>query len=223
MIKLISSGVVLAAIAAALCVPVQAQNENMGTTNTIEPGSDRRHTNLSNPPAGSDMLSEAGVVGVLQTVDQGETEAAQAALARSKNEDVLAFARQMIVDHGEASRKLNDVGIQPANSDLSRRIKDKEKSNSRKLNRLEGPAFDRAYMSAMVEDHQMVLDKIDKTFVPSAKSGALTSHLEERRPVIDLRGRRRGTGPGLAQRSGRRRKRRRNSARVPHASSTASR
>ena len=175
MMKLILGGAVIA-LAAVLCEPVQAQNTGM---------SDQRHTDLSNPPAGADMLSEAGIVGALQTVDQSETEAAQAALARSKNEDVLAFARQMIVDHGEASRKLNDVGIQPVNSDINRRLKEKERMTSRKLNRLEGPAFDRAYMAAMVEDHQMVLDKIDRKFVPSAKSGKLAAHLQERRPVIE--------------------------------------
>jgi putative membrane protein len=182
MIKLLSGGAALA-LATVLCGPVLAQN--MGTTNTVEPGSDRRHTDLSNPPAGADVLSEAGVVGFLQTVDQSETEAAQAALARSKNEDVLAFARQMIVDHGEASRKLNDVGIQPVNSEPNRKLKEREKMISRKLNRLEGPAFDRAYMSAQVEDHATVLENIDRKFIPSAKSGMLSSHLQERRPVIE--------------------------------------
>jgi len=170
MMKLISGGAVVA-LAAVLCAPVQAQNT--------------RSTHLSNPPAGADLLSEAGVVGALQTVDHNETEAAQAALARSKNEDVLAFARQMIVDHGEASRKLNDVGIQPVNSEVNRKLKENGKMTSRKLNRLEGPAFDRAYMAAMVDGHQTVLDKIDKKFIPSSKSGMLSSHLQERRPVIE--------------------------------------
>lgn len=163
MIKLISA----ATLSAALCVPALAQ------------------THLSNPPAGADMVSEAAIVGVLQTVDQNETETAQAAMARSKNEDVLAFARQMIVDHGEASRKLNEVGIQPSNSEVNRKFKEKGKMISRKLNRLEGPAFDRAYMNAQVEDHAAVLDKLDRKFIPSAKSGQLASHLQERRPVIE--------------------------------------
>jgi putative membrane protein len=164
MIKLLST-----VLAASLCGPAFAQS----------------HTDLANPPAGADMLSEAAIAGVLQTVDQSETEAAQTALARSKNEDVLAFARQMIVDHGESSRKLNDIGIRTSNSELNRRLKEISKMTSRKLNRLDGAAFDRAYINAQVEDHAMVLDKIDRKFIPSAKSGALSSHLQERRPVIE--------------------------------------
>jgi putative membrane protein len=180
MIKLLACGAVAAALAATLCGPAFADDST-----TASPGYDRRHTDLANPPAGADMLSEAAIAGVLQTVDQSETDAAQTALARSKNEDVLAFARQMIVDHGEASRKLNDIGVRTTNSELNRKLKENAKMTSRKLNRLEGPAFDRAYINAQVEDHAMVLDKIDRKFIPSAKSGALSSHLQERRPVIE--------------------------------------
>ena len=184
MIKHIACGAVLAA---ALCGTAFAQDDTKnGSMNTgTEPGTERGHaTRLANPPAVG-MLSEGAIVGFFQSVDQAETEAAQAALERSKNEEVLSFARQMIVDHGDASRKLNDVGIQPVNSDMNRKLKEHAKSNSRRLSRLEGPAFDRAYINGQVEDHAMVLDKIDTKVAPAAKSQTLVTHVQERRPVIE--------------------------------------
>jgi putative membrane protein len=175
MLKTIASGGALIALAAALCVPPAAR--------ASDTGAERRHTKLANPAA--DMMSETQIVGMLQAVDQSETEAAQIALERSKNEDVLSFARQMIVDHGEAARKLGEVGIQGTSSEGSRKLKERSKTASRRFTRLEGPAFDRAYMAAQVEDHAMVLDKIDRKFAPAAKSGMLVTHLQERRPVIE--------------------------------------
>lgn len=180
--KLISRAAALAALGTALCVPF-ARSASDDQPRMLDTSADHGHTRLANPPA--DAMSEAGIVGVLQTVDKSETEAAQMALERSKNEEVLAFARQMIVDHGEASRKLNDVGIQATSGDMDRRLKDRAKAASRRFGKLEGPAFDRAYMAAMVDDHQMVLDNIDRKFAPSAKSGMLVTHLQEQRPVIE--------------------------------------
>lgn len=162
-----------AAVLAALCSPAFAQR-----TPADEPG-----TRLANPPAAG--LSEREVVGMLQTVNKGELEAAQMAVERSTNEQVIAYARRMIADHEENNRKLETVGVRPARGEFTNKMERKHKSLSNRLGRLEGANFDRAYMNAMIEDHEMVIDKLDKKMIPAAKTGALSSHLTETRSAVE--------------------------------------
>ncbi len=141
------------------------------------------HSNLTNPPV--DLPSEAQVVGILDEVNDHEIEAAQTAVDKSRNEEVLSFARQMIVDHGEARRKLGEVGIQPARGELVNKLKEKHKSSSMRLAKLDGEAFDRAYVAAMVDGHTAVLEKLDKKLIPAAKTGALTTYVRDFRPTVE--------------------------------------
>lgn len=144
---------------------------------------DEPSTRLSNPPVAG--LSEREIVGMLQTVNKGELEAARIAVERSTNEQVKAYAERMITEHEENDRKLEAVGVRPARGEFSGKMERKHKSLSNRLGRLEGADFDRAYMKAMVEDHEMVIDKLDKKMIPAAKTGALSSHLTETRTAVE--------------------------------------
>jgi putative membrane protein len=153
-----------------------------GRTHSQTPNDDR-HTNLSNPPA--NLPSETQVVGIVDEVNSHEIEVAQKAIEKSKNEEVLSFARQMIADHGEARLKLGEVGIQPAGSDIVNKMKEKHRAAGARLDKLEGTAFDRAYIAAMVDGHTAVLEKFDKKLIPAAKTGALTAYLRDTRQTIE--------------------------------------
>ncbi|UPT74718.1 MAG: DUF4142 domain-containing protein [Elusimicrobiota bacterium] len=168
----------LAAFCAALTVPSFAQHPTAEA-----PGDKHRTTHLANPPVAG--ISEAEAVAVLDLVNQDEIAFAQKAVEKSKNEEVLAFARQMIVDHGENRRKLGEIGIQPANGELSNKLRDKHLGISRKLDRAEGSDFDRAYIGAMVDGHNGLLEKIDKKLAPAAKTAALATHVQDTRPVVE--------------------------------------
>jgi len=175
-----------AVFAVALCVPMlhaQADVDPSENRTHVDPASGHQRTGLANPPANG--IAEADIVGFMRAVDQSEIDASQMALDKSKNEDVRAFAREMIDDHQKANRELDEVGIEPADSSLSNRLKERSKMTSTRLSHLEGSAFDRAYMSAMVDDHTMVLDKLDKRMIPSAKTGTLATNLREQRPIIE--------------------------------------
>lgn len=170
--------IALAALAAAVAVPALAQE---GATPT-----ERRHASNVTNPAPVNLPTEAEVVAVLDKVNQDEIDWAQQALQKSTNEEVQTFARQMIVDHGEARRKLGTVGIQPAaGGELLGKVKEKHAGVTRKLDRLSGADFDRAYIGAMVEGHGMLLEKIDKKLAPAAKTAALASTVQETRPVVE--------------------------------------
>jgi len=134
--------------------------------------------------APAEYLNEREAVGLLETVDDSEVETARLALERSRNEDVLAYARHMIEDHENSRRTIGETGIKGMGSEARRHVQDRARMTTNRLKRLEGDAFDRAYIASQVENHQMVIDKLDQKIVPHAKTGAFATHVQDRRPVI---------------------------------------
>jgi len=164
-------------LAALCCAPVLAQEEPITPSGT-------RRTGLANR-APADYLSERQAYGFFEAVDTHETEAAQLALERSKNDEVLDYARQTIADHEDFKRKLGETGVSAAGSEERRRMEERSRMTNARLRKLEGGAFDRAYIAAQIEDHEKILDKVDKKIAPHAKTGAFASHVQDRRPVFE--------------------------------------
>lgn len=144
-----------------------------------------KYSNLANPPASGQYLSEEQTVGFFEAVSDGEIENAQLALERSKNEDVRAFAQRMIDEHGEARRKLDGLGIKSSVSDERRRVLDKSRMTNARLKRLEGAQFDRAYLSSEIEEHKAALEKIDRKISPNVSRGEIGSFVSDQRPVME--------------------------------------
>ncbi|HEY1534129.1 MAG TPA: DUF4142 domain-containing protein, partial [Polyangiaceae bacterium] len=48
-----------------------------------------------------------------------------------------------------------------------------------------GSAFDAAYMSAQVEQHQKLLDTINSDLLPSVKSTELKAYLDDIKPTVE--------------------------------------
>lgn len=162
-------------LAAVCCAPVLADE------GPVKSG--MRYTSPdSRAPA--DYLNEREAVGLLETVDDSEVETARLALERSTNEDVLEYARRIIADHEDSRRMIGETGIRGMGSESRRHVQDRTRMTTNRLKRLEGSAFDRAYIASQVENHQMVLEKIDQKIVPHAKTGVLATHVQDRRPVI---------------------------------------
>jgi len=82
------------------------------------------------------------------------------AMARANHPDVRRFAQMMMDDHGKAQNDLlalaRDQGgtIEPQLGPDHRRLQDQ-------LTRLQGAEFDRAYIDAMVKEHQQAISKFE--------------------------------------------------------------
>ncbi len=175
--KTIIRAAALGACAAALCLPVRAADD------VTEERANPRHSQFERPVA--DGIGESDAVGILEEIHQHEIDAAAIAQRKSQNEEVLAFARQMTADHSEAKSRLGTVGIEGSGSEHTLRMREKHRAAIRRLEKLEGAAFDRAYMSQMVDGHTMALEKIDKKIKPAAKTGAFTTYVAELRPGVE--------------------------------------
>jgi len=82
-----------------------------------------------------------------------EVELGKLAADHASSPDVKKFGQQMVDDHGKANEELASI-ITPKGITAATTLKGKEKSTYDRLSKLNGAAFDRAYMSDMVKDHE---------------------------------------------------------------------
>jgi putative membrane protein len=99
----------------------------------------------------ADFYTKAGYAGI------AEVELSKLALTKSQNAEIKKFAQKMVDDHTKAATALQDLAtkkgkVLPADMDSS------HKSTLEKLKGLSGADFDKAYVDAMVEDHEDAVD-----------------------------------------------------------------
>lgn len=97
----------------------------------------------------------------------GMAEVAMGEMAAKKatNADVKAFALQMVKDHSKANMELMNLAAKLGVS-LPKRT-DAKAANMAKMMKLKGADFDKAYVSAMVDDHKQTI----AAFEQEAKGG----------------------------------------------------
>lgn len=82
-----------------------------------------------------------------------EVQLGQLAAQKASNPDVKAFGQQMVDDHTKANEQLKTVATHE-NMTLPTTLDSKDQKLMTKLQGLSGSDFDRAYVKAMVKDHQ---------------------------------------------------------------------
>jgi putative membrane protein len=131
-------------------------------------------------------MSEAGILGLLAAANAGEIEAANVALQKAKNTRVRDFAQQMKTDHtammrqGEQlSQSLSVTPVVPRDED---QLVKEHKDNMEEMNR--EADFDEEYMEGQIEDHENVLDLIDKA-LNNTQNAQLRTMLQGARPKVE--------------------------------------
>jgi putative membrane protein len=82
-----------------------------------------------------------------------EVELGKLAQDRGTSEQVKSFGKRMVEDHGRANDDLRSLA-KNKNIALPTSLHAKDQALKDRLSKLSGPAFDRAYMTAMLTDHQ---------------------------------------------------------------------
>lgn len=95
-----------------------------------------------------------------------EVQLGQLAAQKASNPDVKAFGQKMVDDHQKANDQLKQAAAK-GNFALPTEPAAKDKAEAARLEKLDGAAFDKAYMMHMVADHKK--DVAD--FQREAKSG----------------------------------------------------
>jgi putative membrane protein len=135
--------------------------------------------------SGASPLSDAQIAGITDAVHSSEIEQAQLAQSKSKDPHVLSFASMMINHHSQARQREQAMGVSSAASPMLQTLSSQARQTTATLRDKTGKDFDRAYLQSQIEQHQKVLDTIDRQLMPNAKNPQLRSHLQSMRPTIE--------------------------------------
>ena len=111
-----------------------------------------------------------------------EVQLGQMAQEKASSDDVKQFGQRMVTDHGKMKEQMAPIASQmgiTASDDLSA----KDKALQKKLEGLNGADFDKAYMSAMVQDHKKDLAEF-KHEASSAKDPQVKEQAQQGSQII---------------------------------------
>lgn len=122
-------------------------NSNSGTTGSSTSTTD----SVSGMTAPNGFMMEAARGGM------AEVELSKLATTKAQNPEVKKFAQQMIQDHTNANTELKQLAGKK-NVTLPTELDAEHKALKDSLSSLSGAAFDKAYVNAMVSDHEKTVN-----------------------------------------------------------------
>ncbi|WP_064684034.1 DUF4142 domain-containing protein [Rhizobium bangladeshense] len=119
---------------------------------------------------------------IAYTAGQIDVTAAEQALKKSKNAEVIEFAKTMERDHkavnDQALALVKKLKVTPEDNKISQSLSTQASKELKTLDALDGAAFDKAYVENEVAYHKSVNDALAKVLIPSAQNKELKSLLE---------------------------------------------
>jgi putative membrane protein len=121
---------------------------------------------------------------VLTAAKGGMAEVALGELAgtNAKNDAVKKFGQRMVADHGKANEELADLA-KDRGVELPKDVDRAHKSVQGRLAKLQGDAFDRAYVEEMVKDHRKDVKEFERA-ASSAKDPAVKAWAGKTLPTL---------------------------------------
>jgi putative membrane protein len=119
---------------------------------------------------------------IAYTAGQLDIEAGKQALKKSKNKDVRAFADQMVKDHTAVNKQalalVKKLKVTPQDNPTSQALTKQAAAKRAELAKLNGAAFDKAYVDNEVAYHKTVNNALETQLIPSAQNAELKSLLQ---------------------------------------------
>ncbi len=136
------------------------------------------------------MSGDGEVLQMVMTVDMNEINAAEEARDKQLSQAVMDYANMMHTEHTknlEKGRNLaQSANITTSETDAVQSLKEKGANTLSMLTPITGKDFERAYINAMIKDHQDALNMIDNQLIPAAQNEALRNHLAETRGHVAI-------------------------------------
>jgi putative membrane protein len=121
--------------------------------------------------------TDAQIAHVAYTAGSIDINAAELALKKSHSPQVRSFADDMVRDHkavnDQALALVKKLNVTPQDNDTSKALVKQANAKKAELSKLNGAAFDRAYIQNEVAYHQAVDGALQNTLIPSATNPEL--------------------------------------------------
>lgn len=143
---------------------------------------------LTRAEAEDQQLADNQIINIMMTIDKGEIAAAQEAKNKQASPAVNGYAKYLIDQHQrnleELTQLAKQLGLEPKDSAISKTLSTDGENDLKKLHKLQGKEFDKAFIDAMVKGHQGGLEVVDTKLLLQAKNPQLKSFVEQFRKMV---------------------------------------
>jgi putative membrane protein len=126
--------------------------------------------------------SDPQIAHIAYTAGVIDINAAKQAVKKAKSKDVKAFAEDMVRDHEAVNKQalalVKKLNVTPEDNDTSRTLSKQASDKLAELGKLDGTAFDKAYVANEVAYHKAVNGALETQLIPAANNTELKSLLQ---------------------------------------------
>ncbi|PPQ14647.1 DUF4142 domain-containing protein [Bradyrhizobium sp. AC87j1] len=130
----------------------------------------------------ADKPTDPQIAHIAYTAGVIDINAAKQAQKRAKSKDVKAFAEDMLRDHEAVNKQalalVKKLNVTPEDNDTSKALSKQASDKLAELDKLDGAAFDKAYVANEVAYHKAVNGALETQLIPSASNAELKSLLQ---------------------------------------------
>lgn len=130
----------------------------------------------------ADAPTDPQIAHIAYTAGQIDIAAAEQAIRKSTDQDIVDFAKQMAEDHkavnDQALALVEKLGVTPEDNATSQALAKAASDKLAELEALDGAAFDKAYIDNEVAYHATVNGALSTLLIPSAQNAELKGLLE---------------------------------------------
>lgn len=132
--------------------------------------------------------SNAQIVKILVTANQGEVDLAKLAKTNAENAEIKSFAEKVLKNYNLNIKQTVEIAmknnISPEDNLKSNEIKQESAQDKDMLKDLKGRNFDLTYINNQVTVHQKILQTLETLLIPSAKNKNLLEHLNKTKDKV---------------------------------------
>jgi len=136
----------------------------------------------------SQKLTDPEIASVAVTANKIDIDYAKIAIKKSKNTQVVDFAKTMAKDHGavidQAVALVTKLGVTPKDNATSKSLNAQAVKTRKMLNSKSGKAFDKAYVDNEVAYHTAVIGAVENVLIPDATNKELHDLLVSAVPLF---------------------------------------
>src|SRR5262245_23123670 len=137
---------------------------------------------LGGPALAESKLTDPQIAHIAYTAGNIDIAAAKQALTKASNKEVKAFAQDMVRDHEAVNKQALDLvkklNVTPEDNDTSKALSKQAADKLAELGKLNGAAFDKAYVANEVAYHKAVNSALETKLIPSASNTELKGLLQ---------------------------------------------
>ena len=156
----------------------------VATAQNPSPAPEKPATVPAPQPAAGDTVA----LSTLRAVNKHEIAAAELAQSKSIDAATMDYAKMLEKDHEANLEKVEEISkltkTPLAESPDIKALEDQTRNERERLAKLDGAAFQTAYLDAMIAGHADVLGKLDAKLLPGASDVAVQQHLRATRESV---------------------------------------